>query len=91
MSRPADIWIGTSGYVYRHWRKGMFYPSGLPTREELRYFAAHFRTVELNNPFYRLPTPEMFRRTNQRAPERRQGSVRLLQQRLGGYAITEMR
>ena len=68
MSRPADIWIGSSGYVYRHWRKGIFYPSGLPTREELRYFAAHFRTAELNNPFYRLPTPEMFLRWRDSTP-----------------------
>ncbi len=64
----GDTWIGTSGYVYRHWRKGIFYPSGLPAREELRYFAAHFRTVELNNPFYRLPTPEMFLRWRESTP-----------------------
>jgi len=40
----------------------MFYPDGLPAREELAYFAERFNTVELNNPFYRLPTEEMFRR-----------------------------
>lgn len=68
MSRLAEVWIGTSGYVYRHWRKATFYPSGLPAREELRYFAAHFRTVELNNPFYRLPTPEMFLRWRDSTP-----------------------
>ena len=68
MSQLADVWIGTSGYVYRHWRKGTFYPSGLPAREELRYFAAHFRTVELNNPFYRLPTPEMSLRWRDSTP-----------------------
>ena len=68
MSGPADVWIGTSGYVYRHWRKGVFYPNGLPAREELGYYAAHFRTVELNNPFYRLPTVEMFRRWRESTP-----------------------
>lgn len=68
MSGPAEVWIGTSGYVYRHWRKGIFYPNGLPAREELRYFAAHFRTVELNNPFYRLPTLEMFLRWRDSTP-----------------------
>jgi uncharacterized protein YecE (DUF72 family) len=62
MSQPGKIWVGTSGYVYRHWRKGVFYPPGLKTREELAYYAAHFPTVELNNPFYRLPTGEMFAR-----------------------------
>jgi len=62
MTPPAEVWLGTSGYVYRHWRKGVFYPPGLPARQELGYFASHYRTVELNNPFYRLPTAEMFQR-----------------------------
>jgi uncharacterized protein YecE (DUF72 family) len=69
MSGPGRIWIGTSGYVYRHWRKGVFYPSGLKLREELAYYAARFPTVELNNPFYRLPTPEMFVRWREVTPE----------------------
>lgn len=64
----AEAWIGTSGYTYRHWRKGVFYPAGLPAREELAYFASRFRTVELNNPFYRLPTAEMFERWRDTAP-----------------------
>lgn len=62
MTGPGEVWIGTSGYVYRHWRKGVFYPVGVPAREELGYYAGRFRTVELNNPFYRLPTAEMFQR-----------------------------
>jgi uncharacterized protein YecE (DUF72 family) len=69
MSRLGKIWIGTSGYVYRHWRKGVFYPTGLKQREELGYYAARFPTVELNNPFYRLPTPEMFCRWREVTPE----------------------
>jgi uncharacterized protein YecE (DUF72 family) len=68
MPERADVWIGTSGYVYRHWRKGVFYPAGLPAREELGYYASHFRTVELNNPFYRLPTAEMFQRWRDNTP-----------------------
>ena len=65
---PGEVWLGTSGYVYRHWRKGVFYPAGLPAREELAYFASRFGTVELNNPFYRLPTPEMFHRWREVTP-----------------------
>ena len=48
----------------------MFYPPGLPTREELGYFAERFKTVELNNPFYRLPTAEMFQRWREVTPDR---------------------
>ena len=68
MSGLARVWIGTSGYVYRHWRKGVFYPQGLPVREELGYYASRFETVELNNPFYRLPTPQMFDRWRDSTP-----------------------
>ena len=68
MTTQTEAWIGTSGYVYRHWRKGIFYPNGLPAREELAYYASRFRTVELNNPFYRLPTTEMFERWRDSTP-----------------------
>jgi uncharacterized protein YecE (DUF72 family) len=68
MSGLARVWIGTSGYVYRHWRKGVFYPVGLRAREELGYYAQRFSTVELNNSFYRLPTPQMFDRWGDSTP-----------------------
>ncbi|HEX6212015.1 MAG TPA: DUF72 domain-containing protein [Methylomirabilota bacterium] len=54
------LFLGTSGYVYPHWR-GRFYPPGLPTRDWLPFYARHFGTVELNNPFYRLPARAVFR------------------------------
>lgn len=53
------IWIGTSGWVYQHWR-GCFYPPGLPQRAWLGYYARHFPTVEINRSFYRLPTQANF-------------------------------
>ena len=51
--------IGTSGYVYPHWRGG-FYPARLPARAWLPFYAGVFDTVELNNPFYRLPPRASF-------------------------------
>jgi uncharacterized protein YecE (DUF72 family) len=53
----GHIHLGTSGYVYRHWR-GLFYPAGLPASRWLPYYARVFSTVELNATFYRLPSPE---------------------------------
>jgi len=50
------IHLGTSGYVYDHWRR-LFYPRGLPTKRWLQHYARVFSTVELNATFYRLPTP----------------------------------
>ena len=40
----SELWVGTSGYVYTHWRHGVFYPQGLRQREELTYYARRFRT-----------------------------------------------
>jgi uncharacterized protein YecE (DUF72 family) len=64
----GEVWIGTSGYVYPHWRRGIFYPAGLPQKQELEYYARHFPTVELNNPFYRLPERATFESWKKRAP-----------------------
>jgi uncharacterized protein YecE (DUF72 family) len=48
------IHIGTSGWVYKHW-KGAFYPPDVRERDWLTFYAQHFDIVELNNTFYRLP------------------------------------
>ncbi len=56
MTRPATVHIGTSGWHYPHWR-GNFYPENLPASRMLEFYTRHFDTVELNNTFYRLPTP----------------------------------
>lgn len=47
--------VGTSGWVYRHWR-GLFYQQRLPVGEWFAHDARHFDTVEINNTFYRLPS-----------------------------------
>jgi uncharacterized protein YecE (DUF72 family) len=61
------ITIGTSGWVYPHW-KGRFYPKDLPSREWFAYYAARFPTVEINNSFYRLPSEQTFRNWRAQAP-----------------------
>lgn len=49
------VFIGCSGWFYWHWR-GAFYPPDLPTNQWFGYYAAKFKTVELNAPFYSWPT-----------------------------------
>ena len=56
-----EILAGTSGYSYKEWL-GRFYPDKLPADEMLRYYAGHFRTVEINNTFYRMPAEAMLAR-----------------------------
>ena len=59
--------VGTSGYVYGHWRQ-VFYPRDVPARAWLPFYARHFATVELNRPFYRLPDARTFRRWGGQVP-----------------------
>ena len=56
--------VGTSGWQYRDW-KGLFYPRGA---DELPYYAAGFASVELNNPFYRLPSKDTFQQWASQVP-----------------------
>jgi uncharacterized protein YecE (DUF72 family) len=53
-----DILVGTSGYSYKEW-KGDFYPEDLPPSKMLRFYSDHFRTVEINNTFYRMPSKKV--------------------------------
>lgn len=62
------LFVGTSGYAYPHWR-GRFYPEGLPPRAWLPFYARRFSTVELNNPFYRLPAKTAFRAWRTAVPD----------------------
>jgi len=55
----AEIYIGCSGFSYRHWR-GNFYPESLPTKNWYAHYRSVFSTVELNVTFYRTPPVEAF-------------------------------
>ena len=61
--------MGTSGYNYPHWWNGIFYPSELPQRKWLEFYADYFETVELNVSFYRLPKKEVFEGWQKRTPK----------------------
>ena len=50
-----NVHVGTSGYSYPEW-KGTFYPAKMPAKQMLGFYGTHFRTVEINNTFYRPPT-----------------------------------
>ena len=52
----SRVRIGCSGWIYPHWREQV-YPRGLPQARWLEHYATLFDTVEVNNTFYRLPSP----------------------------------
>ncbi|UFS70792.1 DUF72 domain-containing protein [Geomonas sp. RF6] len=64
-----DLYVGTSGYSYSAW-KGIFYPSDLPARRMLNYYGEHFRTVEINNTFHRMPKTALLEGWAAEVPDR---------------------
>jgi uncharacterized protein YecE (DUF72 family) len=63
-----QVLAGTSGYSYKEW-KGAFYPEKLPAGAMLRFYGRHFRTVEINNTFYRMPAEAMLSRWSEEVPD----------------------
>jgi len=60
------IRIGTSGFLYEHWRRRFYPPSARGS--ELEWYAQTFDTVELNVTFYRMPPASTFRSWAARVP-----------------------
>jgi uncharacterized protein YecE (DUF72 family) len=62
------VWIGTSGWSYKHWDR-TFYPDRQPAREHLLFYAQQFPTVEINYSYYRLPERKTFETWRSVAPD----------------------
>ncbi|MCK5044179.1 DUF72 domain-containing protein [Candidatus Parcubacteria bacterium] len=62
------LYIGTSGWAYKHWND-IFYPTGLPDKDRLKYFSQQFKTAEVNYSFYRLPSPQTYSNWHQQTPK----------------------
>src|SRR4051794_12132852 len=63
------VHIGTSGWSYDHW-VDVLYPRKASSLERLDAYAREFRTVEVNNTFYRWPKDEVFASWHDRLPAR---------------------
>lgn len=80
----GKIYVGTSGWNYRHW-KGNFYPEHLKQKEWLKFYSQRLDTVEINNSFYRLPDTNTFASWARNTPEKFIFSVK------GSRYITHMK
>jgi uncharacterized protein YecE (DUF72 family) len=60
--------VGTSGYSYKEW-KGSFYPNDLPAAKMLSFYAERFRSVEINNTYYRMPKEETLAKWASEVPD----------------------
>ena len=85
----GEIRIGTSGWSYPGGKgtwNGIFYPvqparrpRGSPKFDELRFYAEHFDTVEINSTFYRVPTAATTKAWAARTPADFEFSLKLYQ------------
>src|SRR3954467_6696955 len=85
----GEIRIGTSGWSYPSGKgtwNGIFYPvppgrrsSGRGGVDDLRFYAEHFDTVEINSTFYRVPTQAAVRGWAERTPTTFEFSLKLFQ------------
>lgn len=64
----SKYYIGTSGWVYPHW-KGLFYPSELPQSRWFEYYTTQFSSVEINATFYRTFKEQTYLKWRDKAPE----------------------
>jgi uncharacterized protein YecE (DUF72 family) len=83
--RDSSIRIGTAGWSYPSgagaWT-GIVYPARRGRAkdfDELRAYAEHFDTVEVNSTFYRIPTVDVTRSWVERTPSGFEFSVKLFQ------------
>ena len=61
-------YTGTSGFAYKEW-KGTFYPEDLPNDGMLAFYGQHFRSVEINNTFYRMPKDNVLLNWAEQVPD----------------------
>jgi uncharacterized protein YecE (DUF72 family) len=67
-TKRARARVGCSGWNYKDWR-GVVYPEKLPQRRWFEHYATLFDTVEINNTFYRLPSPTTAEAWERQAPD----------------------
>lgn len=67
--------IGISGWTYAPWR-GVFFPKGLPQKQELEYASRRLNSIEINGTFYALQRPASYKAWAAATPEDFQFSVK---------------
>lgn len=62
------IKIGTSGYSFKDWA-GTFYPEDIQPGKMLDFYKDHFKLVEINSTYYRIPHPAVFAKIAEKVPD----------------------
>jgi uncharacterized protein YecE (DUF72 family) len=63
------LYLGTSGFAYDEWRKGVFYPEDLKKDDMLAYYSSQLSSVEINYTFRRFPSEKTLTTWRERAAD----------------------
>jgi uncharacterized protein YecE (DUF72 family) len=77
--RPANVYVGTSGYSFKDW-VGPFYPRRLKPSDYLRFYAERFDAVEVNSTYYAIPHPRVIDQMERKTPPGFRFTVKLNRQ-----------
>ena len=70
MHRMAGrFYLGTSGFAYDEWRKGVWYPEDLKKDDMLDYYSTQLSSVEVNYTFRRFPSEKTVEKWRSKAAD----------------------
>jgi uncharacterized protein YecE (DUF72 family) len=65
----GHFYLGTSGFAYDEWRKGVFYPEDLKKDDMLDYYSTQLSSVEINYTFRRFPSEQTVQKWRAKAAD----------------------
>lgn len=63
------FYLGTSGFAYDEWRKGVWYPEDLKKDDMLAYYSTQLSSVEINYTFRHFPSEKTLEKWREKAAE----------------------
>jgi uncharacterized protein YecE (DUF72 family) len=68
MKKRGEVRIGVGGWTFAPWR-GVFYPDGLPQKDELNFMSRRLNCIEINATYYGSQKPESYRKWAAETPD----------------------
>ena len=63
----SNVYVGIGGWTYEPWR-GVFYPKGLPHKQELAFASRHLTSIEINGTYYSTFKPASWAKWRDETP-----------------------
>ncbi len=63
------FYLGTSGFAYDEWRKGVWYPEDLKKDDMLHYYSTQLSSVEINYTFRHFPSEKTLEKWREKAAD----------------------